>query len=109
MLPDDFPFEYSGDEYEGPPVTPPKLGSAGGNEPPQGPPQQWDSVDWDDVPFGRPPVVIPPWGPSVADTISAMEEVERLRNISEEMSVLVDQALLDILVQPMPPGSTPSG
>ncbi len=49
------------------------------------------------------------WGPSVADTISAMEEVERLRNISEEMSVLVDQALLDILVQSMPPGSTPSG
>ena len=102
MLPEDFPFDFSGDEYEGPPVTPSTQDSAGGKEPPQGPPPQFDSVDWDDVPCGRPPVVIPPWGPSVNDAIAAKDELDRLRNISEEMSVLVDEALLDVLHQSLP-------
>lgn len=103
--PVDFLSGFPCDEYEGPPGTPSASGTVSTNAEPPATPEPSDSVSWDDVPCGRPLVVIPTPGPSPIDALATKAEIERLRSISEGMSVLVDEALIEILIQSQPPKS----
>jgi len=91
------------DEYEGPPVTPSTGGSNTTNANPPATPTPSDSVSWNDVPCGRPLVVIPTTGHSPIDAFATKEAIEKLQGISEEMAVLVDEALIELLIQSRPP------
>lgn len=99
--------DHSCEEYEGPPVP---LSTGGSNSidanVPE-PPKPSNSVSWNDVPCGRPPVEIPTPGPCPINAFATKKAIEKLRSSSYEMSVLVDEALLEILIQSRPPKSMP--
>lgn len=106
-FPVDFPVNFLPDhpceEYEGPPV-PPSSGSSHStdtNVPATPPPP--DSVSWNDVPCGRPLEVIPTPGLCPIEAIATKKAIEKLRSSSDEMSALLDEALLEILIQSRPP------
>jgi hypothetical protein len=106
-FPDDSPVNFlpdpPGEEYEGPPVPPSTGGSNNTNANPPATPEPSASVSWNDVPCGRPMVVIPTPGPCPSEAFATKEAIEKLQDISDEMSVLVDEALIEILIQSRPP------
>lgn len=97
------------EEYLGP-IDPPVWGSTGWegsasadeNRSPSLKQPEWSSVGWDEVSQGRPKVVLPKFGPTISDAIAATEEMNRLRDVSPEFDLLVDEALLDLLIRQAP-------
>lgn len=82
---DDMPA-FEGEVYDGPPAKP----------------KVWDSVGCDDVPVGRPEVVLPDFGPTINDAIAAGEAIKEMRAKIPEFEVLYDDALLDMIIRNAP-------
>lgn len=99
----DFLAGYPCEEYDGPPATLSAGGSNNTNANPPATPEPPNSVSWDDVPCGQPLVLIPMPGPCPIEAFATKKAIETLQSSSDEMSLLVDEALLEILIQSQPP------
>lgn len=82
---DDMPA-FEGEAYDGPPVKS----------------KVWGSVGWEDVPAGRPKVVLPDSGPTINDAIAADEAIKKMRATVPGFDVLYDEALLEMIIRNAP-------